>query len=131
MKVLDASYLVDYEHGVEAAKEYLLSNRDDEFVIPAPVHVEYLLGDVHSARETDLAETGHELSWATVHSVGQRTSRLAAEVADEVGPQGPQLTGIDALVAGTARELGASVVASDGDLTHPEVKSVVPVDEYR
>lgn len=131
MKVLDTSFLVDYEHGVEATKEYLLSNRDDEFVVPAPAHTEYLLGDVHSTRETDLAETNHELSWATVHSVGQRTSRFAAEIAEEVGPQGPQLTAVDALVAGTARELGASVVASDGDLTHPEVRAVVPVEEYR
>ena len=100
MKVLDASFLIDYEEGVEEAKTYLLDNRDDEFVVPAPIHTEYLLGEVHSHGKTDLDAARHEISWATVHPTTERTSDLAVEIADEIGPQGPHLTAIDALIAG-------------------------------
>lgn len=131
MKVLDASFVIDYEHGVESAKEYLVANREEEFVVPAPVHTEYLLGEVHSSRRTDISKARHELSWVTTHSVSQRTSVCAAEVTDEIGPEGPQLRAVDSLVAGMGRELDAPIVASDGDLTHPEVKAVVSVEEYR
>ena len=131
MKVLDASFLIDYEHGVEAAKEYLLDHADEEFVVPAPVHTEYLLGEVHADGGTDLPAARAELTWATIRPATERTSNLASEVADEIDPQGPRLTAVDALVAGTGREVGAPVVAGDGDLTHPETKVVLDVEEYR
>lgn len=131
MKVLDASFLIDYEHGVEETKHYLLAHEDEVFVIPSPIHTEYLLGEVHSDGEPDLDQPAYELSWAEIHTVTEHTSRLAAEAAAEIGPQGPRLAAIDALVVGTARELGGTVVSSDGDLTHPETKRVVTVEEYR
>lgn len=130
MKVLDASFLIDYEEGVEEAKTYLLDNRDDEFVVPAPIHTEYLLGEVHSHGKTDLDAARHEISWATVHPTTERTSDLAVEIADEIGPQGPHLTAIDALIAGTSRELGAPLVSSDSDLTHGEVMDAIEVETY-
>ena len=49
---------------------------------------------------------------------------VAAEIADEIGPQGPQLAAVDALVAAIGRELGAAVVSSDSDLTHEETKNM-------
>jgi predicted nucleic acid-binding protein len=131
MRVLDASFLIDYEHGVEATKQYLLSNQDEEFVVPAPVHTEYMLGEVHSSQQVDIPKTRHELSWATIHSVSERTSVCATEVADEIGPEGPKLSAVDSLVAGMGRELDAPIVASDGDLTHPTVQAVVSVEKYR
>ena len=131
MKVLDASFLIDYEHGVESTKQYLLSNPDEEFVVPAPVHTEYLLGEVHSSQKADVPKTRHELSWVTTHSVSERTSVCAAQVADEIGPDGPQLAPVDSLVAGMGRELDAPIASSDSDLTHPEVQAVVSVEEYQ
>lgn len=131
MRVLDASFLIDYERGLEATKEYLLDHADEEFVVPAPVHTEYLLGEVHANGGTDLPAARAELAWATVRPATERTSNLASAVADEIGSQGPRLTAVDALVAGTGRELGAPVVAGDGDLTHSETKAVLDVEEYR
>ena len=131
MRVLDASFLNDYERGLEATKEYLLDHADEEFVVPAPVHTEYLLGEVHANGGTDLPAARAELAWATVRPATERTSNLASAVADEIGSQGPRLTAVDALVAGTGRELGAPVVAGDGDLTHSETKAVLDVEEYR
>ncbi len=130
MKVLDASFLIDYGNEVDAAGEYLLENSDEQFLIPAPVYTEYLLGTVHSTAQTDIADARAELAWATVVEIDESTAVTAATVADEIGPQGPDLTAVDAIVAAVARELNATLVSSDSDLTHPEMQDVVDVDEY-
>jgi hypothetical protein len=54
----------------------------------------------------------------------------AGEIANEIAPRGPYLDGPDALVATVGRELDASVVSSDGDLTH-DARAVVDVEEFR
>lgn len=131
MKVLDATFLVDYGNGVESVGEYLERHADERFVVPSPVFTEYLLGLVHSSEPTDLQRARTELAWADVFEVDERTAVTAAEVADEIGPQGPNLSAIDALVAAAGRELNAPVVSADGDLTHEETKTVVDVEEYR
>ena len=66
-----------------------------------------------------------------VYETDEQTAVVAGEIADDVGPQGPFLTGMDALIAAVGRELGAPVVSADGDLTHSETKKVVDVEEYR
>jgi predicted nucleic acid-binding protein len=71
-----------------------------------------------------------DLSWGEVHPVDERTAVTAANIADEVGPQGPFLSGMDALVAAVGRERDAPVVSGDRDLTHEETKQVVDIEEY-
>lgn len=131
MKVLDATFLIDYGNEMDAAAEYLLDNTDEQFVIPAPVHTEYLLGAVHSSAATDIEGARAELAWADVIETNETTAVTAAAVADEIRAQGPNLTAVDAIVAAIAREQNAALVSSDGDLTHPETQKVVDVDEYR
>jgi len=130
MKVLDASFLIDYGNEVDATAEYLLANTGEQFLIPAPVYTEYLLGTVHSRAPTDIEGARTELAWADVVETDEITAVTAAEVADEIGPQGPNLTAVDAIVAAVTRELNATLVSSDSDLTHEETKKVVDVDEY-
>lgn len=131
MRVLDASFLIDYGNGVEAAAEYLLDHADQQFIIPAPIYTEYLLGAVHSIEPTEIADARAELSWADVVEIDEATAVAAATIADEIGPQGPNLTAIDALVVAVARELNAPLVSCDSDLTHAETQQVVDVDDYR
>lgn len=71
-----------------------------------------------------------DLSWCEVYSIGERTAVTAAEIADEMGAQGPFLSGMDALIAAVGRELEAAVVTVDRHLTHPETRKVVDVEEY-
>ena len=71
-----------------------------------------------------------DLSWGEVYTVDERTAVTAAEIADEMGAQGPFLSGMDALIAAVGRELDAPVVSGDGDLTHEKTKQVVDVEEY-
>lgn len=131
MRVLDASFLIDYGNEVAAAEKYYTDHQDEQFVVPSPVYTEYLLGTVHSHHPTDIPAVRQEIAWTDVIEISEELAVTAAEIADEVGPQGPNLTAIDALVAAVGRQLTAPVVSFDSDLTHDKCKRVIDVDEYR
>lgn len=130
MKVLDATFLIDYLNGVDATAEYLLANDDERFIFPAPAYAEVLVGE-GDAPDGDVAEAKADLSWGEVYETGEGTVELAGEIANEVAPEGPFLAGMDGLIAAVGRELDAPVVSDDSDLTHVETKKVVDVKEYR
>lgn len=131
MKVLDASFLIDYLDGVEATRDFYEAAGGDSvhWVIPVPAYAEVLVGE-GNLPSGDVDGARADLSWAEIHSVDERTATIAGEIADEIAPGGPYLDGPDALIAAVGRELGAPVVSADGDLTHPETKAVVDVEEY-
>lgn len=131
MKVLDTSFLIDYGNKVAAAETYYIDHQDERFVVPSPVYTEHLLGTVHSDQPTDIPTARKELAWTDVIEISEQMAVTAAEIADEVGPQGPDLAAIDAIVAAVGREFNASVVSGDSDLTHNESKKVIDVEEYR
>ena len=130
MKVLDASFLIDYLNGVESTAEYLLANEDETFIFPAPAYAEVLVGEGNYP-DGDVAAAKADLSWGEVYETGEETAVLAGEIADEISPEGPFLAGMDGLIAAVGRELDAPVVSADRDLTHPETKKVIDVEEYR
>lgn len=130
MKVLDANFLIDYLNGVDATATYLLANEDEEFIFPAVAYAEALAGE-GNVPDGDVAEATAELAWGTVYETDGQTATIAGEIADEVGPQGPFLTGMDALIAAVGRDLGAPIVSADSDLTHEETQMVVDIEEYR
>lgn len=132
MRVLDANFLIDYLSGHPATETYYESNGGEEelWVMPAPAHAEALVG-VGNLPTGDLEEAIEALSWGEIYEVSEDLSVEAGRIADEVGSQGPYLDGVDALVAAVGRELDATVVSVDGDLTHEETKQVVDVEEYR
>jgi len=98
--------------------------------MPAPAHAEALVG-VGNHPTADLDAAIEALSWGEVYAVDEELSLTAARIANEIGPQGPYLNGVDGLVAAVGRKLDAPVVSADGDLTHEETKRVVDVEEYR
>jgi len=130
MKVLDANFLIDYLGGVDATAEYLLANEDEQFVFPAPAYAEALVGE-GNAPNGNVAEAEADLSWGEVYETDERTATLAGDIAEEIGPQGPFLTGMDGLVAAVGRELDAPVASADSDLTHEATRRVVDVEPYR
>lgn len=130
MKVLDASFLIDYLDGVDEAAEYLLDSQDERFILPTPAYAEALVGE-GNAPDGDIAEVQADLSWGEVYETGEEAAALAGEIADEIGPEGPFLTGMDGLILAVGRELDAAVVSADSDITHEETKQVVEVEEYR
>jgi predicted nucleic acid-binding protein len=130
MKVLDGTFLIDYLDGVEATREYLLEHDDEAYVLPAPVYAEALVGEGNGPGRSDIDGVREDLSWGEVYTVDERTAVTAAEIADEMGSQGPFLSGMGALIAAVGRELDAPVVSADRDLTHPETKRIIDVEEY-
>lgn len=130
MKVLDATFLADYLADVDAATQYLEEHSSEQFVIPAPAFAEVLVGEGNGPDESDIEGAREALAWAEVYPVDERTAITAGEVAAEVGPQGPFLTGMDSVIAAVGRELGAAVVSADRDLTHPATAAVIDVDDY-
>lgn len=131
MKVLDATYLIDYLDGVEATKEFYEANgaENERWVMPVPAYAEVLVGE-GNLPNGDVAGARADLSWGEKYEIDERTAVTAGEVADEIGPSGPYLDGLDALIAVVGRELDAPVVSADGDLTHEETKKVIDVEEY-
>ncbi|MDQ2075041.1 PIN domain-containing protein [Haloarcula sp. H-GB4] len=132
MRVLDANFLIDYLSGHPATETYYESNGGEEelWVMPAPAHAEALVG-VGNLPSGDLEEAVEALSWGEIYEINEELSVEAGRISAEVGPQGPYLDDVDALVAAVGRELDATVVSADGDLTHEETKQVVDVEEYR
>lgn len=129
MKVLDATFLIDYLNGVDATAEYLLANETEQFVFPVPAYAEVLVGE-GNLPDGNVAEAKADLAWGEVYETDEQTATLAGEIADEIGPTGPFLTGMDALIAAVGREVGAPVVSADDDLTHEETRKVIDVEEY-
>lgn len=132
MRVLDANYLIDYLSGDSAAETYYSEHDgpDELWVMPAPAHAEALVG-VGNHPTADLDEAINALAWGEVYTVDEELSLAAARIADEIGPQGPYLDGVDGLVAAVGRQLDAPVVSADSDLTHRETKEVIDIEEYR
>ncbi|SFS10626.1 Predicted nucleic acid-binding protein, contains PIN domain [Halomicrobium zhouii] len=132
MKVLDATFLIDYLDGLEATREFYEANGGEEerWVMPVVAYAEALVGE-GNLPGGDVAGARADLSWGEKYTADERTAVTAGEIADEIAPGGPYLDGPDALIAATGRELDAPVVSDDGDLTHDETKKVVDVVEYR
>lgn len=129
MKVLDGTFLIDYLDGVESTREYLQEHDSEAYVLPVPAYAEALLGEGNGP-EGDIEGAREDLSWGEVHAVDERTAVTAAEIAADMGSQGPFLNGMDALIAAVGRELDAPVVSADRHLTHPETRKAVDVEEY-
>ena len=98
--------------------------------MPVPAYAEVLVGE-GNLPNGDVAGARADLSWGETYAVDEQTAVIAGEIADEVGPSGPYLDGLDALIAAVGRELDAPVVSGDGDLVHEETKAVIDVEEYR
>lgn len=131
MKVLDATYLIDYLDGCEATREFYEESggADVRWIVPVPSFVEVLVGE-GNLPNGDIAGARADLAWGEVYEVDEGTAVTAGEIADEIGPEGPYLDGNDALIAAVGRQLDAPVVSADCDLTHEETKKIVDIEEY-
>lgn len=131
MKVLDATFLIDYLDALEGTREFYEAHGGDEirWIAPVPALAEVLVGE-GNLPNGDVDGARADLAWIDVHPVDERTAVTAGQIADEIAADGPYLDGPDALIAAAGRELDAPVVSGDGDLTHPETKRVVDVEEY-
>lgn len=132
MRVLDASFLIDYLDGVEATQEFYEEHggADERWIIPVVAYAAVLVGE-GNLPNGDVAGARSALAWAETYTTDEQTAVTAGEIAAEIAAGGPYLDGLDALIAAVGRELDAPVVSGDGDLTHEETKKSVDVEAYR
>lgn len=132
MRVLDTNYLVDYLDAHESAEAYFVEQGgpDERWIVPAPAYAETLVG-VGNLPGRDVGEAIDALAWTEVYDTSGRLAADGARIADEIGPQGPALDGIDAVVAAVGRELDAPVVSADSDFTHAATRAVIDVESHR
>jgi len=131
VKVLDASFLIDYENGEADAAAFLQDNADEEFIIPSTVYTEFLLGEANAAPEPDLPAVRAEIDWTQVWPVTKETADLGVKAVAELTAGAPHLDGIDATVVGVAREIDAPIVAGESDFTHEAVRDRLNVELYK
>lgn len=130
MNCFDTTFVVDYLSGNEATVEYLEEHSDEEFHIPAIVLHEGIDGVVKSVGDADIQRFVAQLDWAHVASFGRTTAVEAGRVQRELAEHGAQLKPVDAMIAGTASQLGATLVTRDSDMTREAVREVLDVREY-
>jgi len=131
VKVLDSSFLIDYENGESEAAAFLHDNAEEEFVIPSSVYTEYLLGEANAAPEPDLPAIRAEIDWTQVWPVTKETADLGVEAVAELPAGAPHLDGVDATVVGVAREIDAPIVAGESDFTHEAIRDRLNVELYK
>jgi predicted nucleic acid-binding protein len=131
VKVLDSSFLIDYESGETESAAFLQGNADEEFTVPSTVYTEYLLGEANAAPEPNLPAVRAEIDWAQVWTVTEETADLGVEAVAELPADAPHMDGIDATVVGVAREIGAPIVAGESDFTHDAVRDRLNVELYK
>lgn len=132
MRVLDATFMIDYLDGVDAAKAYYESQggADELWIGPVPSYAEVIVG-VGNEPAGEVGAVVDALRWIDPYGVSAEHAEAAGRLAERIGADGPYLDGIDGLVAAVADELGAPVVTADADLTHEAVSSILDVHKYR
>ena len=130
MNCFDTTFVIDYLSGDGATAEYLEEHSNEAFYIPAVVLHEGIEGTVKSSGSADIQEFVAQLGWAEVAPFGRTTAVEAGRVQKELAEHGAQLKSVDAMIAGTASELGATLVTRDSDMTKEAVRQVLDVREY-
>lgn len=130
MNCFDTTFVVDYRSGDEATIEYLEEHSNEGFYVPSVVLHEGIEGVVKSSGSADIQRFVAGLGWADIAPFGCTTAVEAGRIQKELAERGAQLKPVDAMVAGTASELGATVVTRDSDMTKEEVREVLDVEKY-
>lgn len=115
MLCLESSFLIDWFRGQEYARDFLGDTPPDERLqVPTVVLHELLVGALGSG---GYPSTSGEVYQALEHIEFVPLTTTAAEQAAEIRvaltDQGEKIGGVDSLIAGTARDAGSTLVASD------------------
>ncbi|WP_132058484.1 PIN domain-containing protein [Halorussus amylolyticus] len=131
MKCFDNTFVVDYLDGRPETIEYLERCSTDSLYLPSIVLYEALQGQVRSTGPTEFEQTIGHLTWADIAPFRKTTARETGKLQEELANRGRELRSADAMIAGTARELDATLVTADTDFANEDVRTVLDVAEYR
>ena len=120
MKLLDTTFLVDYERGADAVAEYLEANGAAEFVTSTLCIEELAVGN-HVVGDPTRADVLAPYGWLEVvpfrvdHAVA--AGEMEAELHDDESVNRDSINAVigDLLIAAVARTMDATVVTNDGE----------------
>jgi predicted nucleic acid-binding protein len=123
VKLVDASFLVDYARGDDAAIAYLAAH--DEEVIGASTVV---LSGLYRGLMITQEETMSKYEWVEPVPVANETAAEAAETYVELRAEGEMIDRSDIYIPATARSLGVPLVVGDD---HFDATDELDVETYR
>lgn len=112
MKLLETSYLVDYEQGREAAREYY-DEHGHESMAASTISMYELAFGVVWCDSASLAELVDSLSWIEFLPFTVEDALEGARIQSELQRAGSRIQIADSMIAGVARNRGAVLVAVD------------------
>lgn len=127
MKLLDTSYLIDFEHGRAPAKHYFEAHEHDPLVVSTISTFELAFGVVWS-EDGSLEDLVRSLEWVDFLAFTVEDALEGALIQAEMQDIGERLPITDVMIAGVARNRGASLVASD---THFQAIDGLSVESHR
>ncbi len=114
MKLVDASFLIDYARGDDAAIAYLAAH-DEEVIGASTIVLSELYRGLMITREMTQEEAMSKYEWVEPVPFTNETAAEAAEIYAELRNDGEMVNKSDIYIAGTARSLGVPLVVGDYD----------------
>jgi len=127
VKLVDASFLIDYARGDDAAIAYLAAHDSEEIGAPTIVLSELYRG-LMITQEMTQAEAMSKYEWVQPVPFTNETAAEAAEIYVTLRADGEMITKSDIYIAGTARSLGVPLVVDDTDFAAVEE---LRIERYR
>ena len=114
MKLVDASFLVDYARGDDAAIAYLAAHDEEQFGASTIVLSELYRGLLITQDMTREAAIS-KYEWVEPVPFTNDAAAEAATIYAELRSNGEMINKSDIYIAGTARNLGVPLVVADND----------------
>jgi len=112
MKLLETSYLVDYERGRDVAKSYFDENKHEVLAASTVSMFELAFGVVWDSGGS-LDELQDSLQWVDFLEFTILDAMEGAQIQAELQSTGNRIPIGDVMIAGVARNRGATLVAGD------------------
>ena len=112
MKLLDTSYLIDFERGREPARHYFEAHEHESLAVSTLSTFELAFGVVW-AESGSLDTLVESLDWVEFLEFTVDDALEGARIQAELQARGQRLPITDVMIAGVARNRGATLVASD------------------
>lgn len=123
MKLLETSYLVDYEKGRADAKSYFEAHQHESLAASSISMFELAFGVVWDSKQS-LEALRQSLVWVDFLELSVADAIEAARIQAELQSAGDRIPIGDLLIAGVARNRGATLVAGDDHFNRVQDLSV-------
>ena len=127
MKLLETSYLVDYEKGRKVAREYFETHAEEPLAASTISMFELAFGVVWES-ERKLERLESSLRWVDFLEFSVADAIETARIQAELQSTGERLPIGDMMIAGVARNRGLTLVTADD---HFRTVEGLTVEEYR